>query len=83
MATDQPSIPPSIVLDLLTRVGALETALLRAQSQLHDMRYVLNSTAYPARDLDDLDRGHGTAVCRHETPIGDFCRWCAECDDSN
>ena len=66
------------VLDLLTRVGAMETALLRAASQLHDIRHLLNQWAYPVRDLDDVDRGHGPATCRHLTPIGDYCPFCQE-----
>jgi hypothetical protein len=76
------TIDHTTVLDLLTRVGALETALTRAQSQLHDIRHLLNQQAWPVETLDDLDRGHGQPVCRHDTPIGDFCRWCAECGDT-
>jgi len=65
-------------LELLTFVGAIETSLLRARSQLADIRYRLNVMLYPVKDLDDIDRGHGSPTCRHETPIGDYCPYCTE-----
>jgi hypothetical protein len=65
-------------LELLTFVGAIETSLLRARSQLADIRYRLNVMLWPVKDLDDIDRGHGSPTCRHETPIGDYCPYCTE-----
>jgi hypothetical protein len=65
-------------LELLTLVGAIETSLHRARSQLADIRYRLNGILWPVKDLDDLERGHGTPTCRHATPIGDYCAYCAE-----
>ena len=66
------------VLDLLTRLGVMETALLRAHAQLHDIRQLLNQWAYPMQSLDDVERGHAEPTCRHLTPIGDYCAYCQE-----
>jgi len=65
-------------IDLLTTIGQVETTLIRAHSQLADIRYRLNAFLWPVKNLDDIDRGHGTPECRHSTPIGDYCPFCAE-----
>lgn len=65
-------------IDLLTTIGQVETTLIRAHSHLADIRYRLNAFLWPPQNLDDLDRGHSTPICRHETPIGDYCAYCAE-----
>jgi hypothetical protein len=65
-------------LELLTLVGAIETSLHRARSQLGDIRYRLNAILWPVKDLDDIDHGHGSPTCRHQTPIGDYCPYCTE-----
>lgn len=65
-------------IDLLTTIGQVEAVLIGAHTRLADIRYRLNALLWPPRNLDDLDRGHGTPTCRHETPIGDYCAYCTE-----
>ncbi len=65
-------------LELLTLVGAIETSLLRAKSQLADIRYRLNVILWPVKDLDDVDRGYGKPSCRHDVPLGEYCPYCTE-----
>jgi hypothetical protein len=65
-------------MQLLTDIAQTETLLLQARSRIGDIRYRLNAMIWPVKDLDDIDRGHGIPTCRHETPIGDYCQYCAE-----
>lgn len=65
-------------IDLLTRIGQAETLLVQARSRLGDIRYRLNALIWPVKDLDDLEQGHSTPTCRHNTPIGDYCQYCVE-----
>jgi len=65
-------------IDLLTTIGQVETTLIRAHTQLADIRYRLNAFLWPVKNLDDIDRGHSSPVCRHEYPIGTWCPYCAE-----
>ena len=66
------------LLELLTVITRVETLLNQARSRIGDIRYHLNAELWPVKDLDDLDHGHSTPVCRHAYPIGEFCPYCIE-----
>lgn len=65
-------------LELLTTIGQIETTLIRAHSQLADIRYRLNAMLFPVKNLDDIEKGHSAPECRHGYPIGTWCPYCAE-----
>lgn len=65
-------------LELLNTIGQIDMALIRAHSQLADVRYKLNASLFPVKNLDDIDKGHGAPECRHKYPIGTWCPYCAE-----
>lgn len=65
--------------ELLLMIAAVQTNLLRLNSQVSDLRdrlNVLNGARFDR--FDDMKQ----PVCSHQTPIGDYCPFCVEIHDT-